>query len=55
MLTAAADLHHGAEHTHYREEANWIHKSADSSTFMVALGFMGHISGNVGQFVNGSL
>lgn len=54
-MPAAADLRHVTEHTRYREEANWIHKSADSSRFIVALGFMGHISGTVGQFVGGSL
>lgn len=55
QMPAAAELHHGTEHTHYREEANWIHKSADSSRFIVALGFMGNISGTVVQFVRGSL
>lgn len=55
QMPAAADLHHVTEHTRHREEANWIHKSADSSGFIVALGFMGHISGTVGQFVRGSL
>lgn len=54
-MTGEADLHHGTEHTHYRGEGNWIHKSAVSSGFMVALGFVGDISGAVGRFVSGGL
>lgn len=44
-----------AANTPITQEANWFHKSADSSLFIAALGFMGNISGTVGQIVRGAL